>query len=1014
MYAICTKIHNIRIKVAYFIPYIVVILQTINYTLNNYDKPNYIERMKKQFLGTLFLGTLLMQTSCVDKYQEVDGDSKPEWLGGSIYSELKDPDQTKLTGSFSYYLRLIDDLGYDETLNRTGSKTIFPANDEAFERFFKSNEWGVGSYEKLTFAQKKLLLYNSMLDNALLVNMLANASTGNDVSEGVAIKHPTNISVIDTVRCISPAEMPQNNRYWDYWRQNGKNVYAVCDNTTPMLVHFTREQMVNNAITTTGENSDFEILTGEKYDAEAKNVFIFDNKIINSDITCMNGYIHQVQNVLLPPGNMAQVIAKQGNTKYFSHILDYYATPYYDNATTVTYNDWVQQNSNEAAKYGLALRDSVMQLRYMSSRSQGEPLITDPNGAAKATTEVLRFDPGWNQYYPSSAYNQTGDQSQINDIAAMFVPTDKAVEDYFLPGGTGEFLINVYGKKPNTKENLYDNLDSLYSTRPSILTAFVRNLQQASFVGTVPSKFTSIINDASENLGMNMEKLEKKENGGYDIKIANNGVVYKLNKMIAPDEYSAVLAPSSTYQDMQVMNWAIQDWHSSSTASYLSLDFKYFLLAMKANYAFFIPDDEAFDQYYLDPTTLGHSQPEVLHIYYDATKKSEPKIQAESFRYNVADGTIGDRVGAVEIGTVSSPNPRIKSALTDILNYHTVVLPAGEKIGKNNYYKTKNGGEIRVDGGNKKGAKIYSGAAIDNGMEPASVEEIYNEANGVSYRIDHIIQPTIKSVAQVLRETPRFSKFYEACGGFANTELLSWIGISAELNDFGTTEQAQYQIFSQQDGSYHSLDAVDGNVKMFNTYNYTLWAPDNAAMDMAYAAGLPSWDQINEVFEALSPENEGGCPEPYASTLKAKVLALKNFCRYHFQNDALYADNEGTTEKYQSLYTNAYGLAQEVSVTGGSGKLVITDAAKVQHSVIANDGSHLSNIMTRDYWLNAKRENATSIATSSFCAVHEITEPLYIAASKRYDAAWSNDDPTSEFIKSAKKRSKNVKKPVRR
>ena len=98
--------------------------------------------MKRFFFCVSLVLTGLM-TSCVDKYEEVDADSKPSWLGGSIYSELKNPNQERLTGTFVNYLRLIDDLGYAETLNRTGSKTVFPANDEAFERFFKSNEWGV-------------------------------------------------------------------------------------------------------------------------------------------------------------------------------------------------------------------------------------------------------------------------------------------------------------------------------------------------------------------------------------------------------------------------------------------------------------------------------------------------------------------------------------------------------------------------------------------------------------------------------------------------------------------------------------------------------------------------------------------------------------------------------------------------------------------------------------------------------------------------------------------------------
>ncbi len=946
--------------------------------------------MKKVLLKVAFFGTLLCY-SCENTFKDIYGDVKedqaPSWLGGSIYSELQSGDH--LDGTFSTYLRLIDDLGYAEVLDKTGSKTIFPSNDEAFARFFAKNNWGVSSYEDLTYSQKTLLVKSSMLDNALLIGMLSNASAGSTIAEGVAMKHPTNINVIDTINQVKVASMPQNNVYWDYWRQNNKDIYSVSDKTTPTLVHFTREHMVKNNITTTGDNSDFEILTGEKYDSEAKNVFIFNNKVIKSDITCLNGYIHQVKDVLVQPGNMAQIIKEQANTKYWDHILDYYATPYFDAATTQNYNNWVEQYSDIATKYGYQKHDSIFQIRYMSSRSQGSALNVDPNGASKSTTEILRFDPGWNTYYPPSEYNTTGDQNQLSDIAAMFVPTDEAVEDYFLPGGSGEYIINVYGKKPNTKANLFENLDSLQKARPSILTAFVRNLQNASFVSSVPSKFTSLMNDASENLGMNMDKLQTKP-GGYDINIANNGVIYKLNQMIAPDEYSAVLAPSSTYKDMQVMNWAVQDWHSDATTSYLSLDYKYFLLSMKSNYAFFIPDDDAFgssDIYYLDPTTLGHTYPEVIHIYYDATKKSEPRIQAETYRYDLSTNTIGSLVGSMDIGSVNAPNRRLKSALTDILNYHTVVLNNGDTIGittQNHYYKTKHGGEVYIDFNSnpRTGMEIKSGAAIDNGMPSSKLytgkASYFSQANGTAYRIDHVIQPTIKSVAEILRTTPQFSKFYNACGIFSNSELLSWIGISAEKAEGEVkSPQERYILFSQQDGSYNSLDAVDGNVMLFNTYNYTLYVPNNNAMDAAYALGLPDVEDIYTKFEDLSPTYPEGCPEPQASELKEKLDVLKNFVRYHFQNISLYADVDNLpSASYQSMYTNNYGLAQEYTVSGGNKQLSLKDAAGNTHTINANNTSMASNQMARDYWLNDKRTTATEIATSSFCVLHELSSAL--------------------------------------
>ena len=86
--------------------------------------------------------------SCSKDYV-VDEENLPSWLGESIYGELKSP--KTLSGSFNTYLRLIDDMGYGEVLGHTGSKTIFPANDAAFEAYFKdgNNRYGEGAMKIL-------------------------------------------------------------------------------------------------------------------------------------------------------------------------------------------------------------------------------------------------------------------------------------------------------------------------------------------------------------------------------------------------------------------------------------------------------------------------------------------------------------------------------------------------------------------------------------------------------------------------------------------------------------------------------------------------------------------------------------------------------------------------------------------------------------------------------------------------------------------------------------------------
>ena len=921
--------------------------------------------MKKFFISISLLCSGMM-VSCIDKDEPVDSETKPVWLGGSIYEELKNPNQEYLTGTFNTYLRLVDDLNYSETLSRTGSKTVFPANDEAFERFFKNNKWGVTNYEGLSLSQKKLLLYSSMIDNALLVGMLSNVSGGTDgITNGLGLKHPTSVSVIDSITHLyGPSDMPANNKWWTKYYDKGIDI--VSDRTSPMMVHFTREQMVNNSITTIGPNSDFSILTGEEYDDAAKPAYIFNDRIVNRDITCMNGYIQQLQDVLLPPGNMAQVLRDDDETSIFSRMVDYFAAPYYDAATTNQYNDWAVAN-------GAPLKDSIFQMRYLSSRSQAEALIQDPDGNTMGQGRYLSFDPGWNQYYPAHANTSSIDYS-ITDIGAMFVPCNEAIKKYFLPGGNGAFLIDIYGNKENTEANLLENLDSMHVKRPQVLNAFIKNLQKNSFVETVPSKFESIINDVSENMGMNLSLLKQTEDGKYDIKIANNGVIYVLKDMIAPDEYQAVLAPASSYPDMRIMNWAIQD------RKYLGVDFKFYLLAMSANYAFFIPDDEAFDCYYVDPASLGHVRPEVLHFYLD--EKRTPEVRCDRYYYNVATKEVGERIG--EVQDISQRS----SQLIDILNYHTVLLGNGETFGSNRYYKTKHGGEIRLDGDVAAGSTVSGGAQIDNNLEPSVIENVYNQKNGKAFRINRIIQAPQNSVSKTLRNYGQFSEFFEACSGFSAVDILKWAGISDELNSFGTTEQDQYVVFTSTYGTGKNAvnsACLDENVKMFNTYNYTLYAPNNEAMEEAYANGLPRWKEIQDVFEEYGDD----APESVRADALEKIKTLKEFVRYHFQSISLYADNTIEEGTYQSLATNEIGLAREIQVTGGDGKINVKDGTGMIHTVDAKNGSMVSNAMARDYWFNANSQSATQITTSSFCAVHEIAKPFYLFTDNSGKPSWS-------------------------
>ena len=935
---------------------------------------------KKTALSSLLALTLSFGlTGCSDRFKLDDDGNSPSWLGNSIYEELKNPNPENLTGSFNYFLRLADDLGYQETLDKTGSKTVFVANDEAFERFFKSNTWGVKSFEQLSLAQKKQLFFGSMLDNAMLVEMLSNVPyDGTSVLRGVALKHATGLSTTDSITHVLPEKkggvLPASNSFWDPYREKG--IYMVMDATQPMLVHFTADQMRGNDITLAGDNSDFQVITGIKYDENKNSAFVFRNEIINEDVTCKNGYIHQLKDVLVPQGNLAEVIRTNGKTNLFSRMLDRFSAPFYDAVTTNNYNNFARDN-------GLERIDSIFQKRYFSVRSQGGEL-SRYGDSEKRQANLLPFDPGWNEYN-----NGEIGTNALSDLCAIFVPNDDVLAEYFLPGGGGEYLINRFGKKmPNNRANLEANLDSIPL---DIVNAFVSNLMNSSFNSTVPSKFDNVMDDASDPMGLKLESLVRDKNGVCDVKIANNGVAYVLNTVFAPNKYQAVSAPALLYENMRVMNELINDGDGSRDYLKFNLNFYAYLLAMKANYALFIPTDEAFEKFYIDPATYGHTNTSLvptraLRFRYD---NNNSKLTCTAWAYDKETGEIGTQIGAVNVDGNDNGG---MSQLIDILNYHTIVLDANDSLGMGGrrFYQSKHGAPLMYD--SKRGIS-------SDGEKFVAVDKRFNQKNGITYQIGGVIQPLTTSVYNVL-QGEQFKEFDALCNCMEEDDYLAFA--SDELMKLNTVTGKRRTV------AYHPFVGNNGltsNVNYFNSFHYTVYAPDDAAMKIAYQKGLPTWDDVKEIYDKwyeLTDDGtiswtalEGSLSTEQKNQLKAdrnKVLAMVNaindFVRYHFQTNSVFVDKVGKSGSYATAKADNLGIREKLTITAGNGQLKITDNSG-QTVVVKESAGKAVNKFARDYVLNGPASSATGINTSSFAVVHQISTPLNSNASGRYDDLWT-------------------------
>jgi len=976
-------------------------------------KNRLIKEGRKWLTAMCILTMCGLTYSCSDDYDLPD--KKPSWLGASIYDYLVD--QKNYTNT----VRLIQDLGYQEVLERTGSKTLFVADDDAFAKFYQNNSWGVHKYEDLTRSQKSLLLSSSMLDNAYLLEMMTNISSGSTIAKNQCLRQPTSASATDSIpffawdgndipQTFNEDEESPDIDYWKRFRTQDKGgIWLALDGSTPLMLHFLAGQMGENNIT----DEDFETLVGSK--REPTDAHIYGSKVIAQDQTCLNGYVDKLDRVLLTPDNMAEMIRTNGKTNIFSHMLDRFSAPFYNASLTSSHLQLT------------GIRDSVFSKRYFAARTSSGRLDRDPYG--NTFQYPLDYDPGWNEYYPEG-------QQLYTDMGAMFVPSDEVLEKYFLPGGAGEFLMEAYAKKENTAENLIYNIDQIPLR---IICKFVQNLMKTSFINTVPSKYITIMNDAKDPMFGTVEGGVEGFRATIDTTLlANNGAVYIMNQVFAPAAYAAVSAPALVGKDMKIFNWAISaddSYITNPNSAPLNAFFSYYLLAMSSRFSFFIPTDDALGTYY-DEVTAQKQQPRMLSFYYSTRRQdASAPVKARSYRWDPATNEIGSAIpGSVQASEI---NNRLK----DLLDSHIIVHSDAEaKTGfgsLNQYYVTKGGSAVKISNQSdyslssdfdqtKTGFHVQGGFQIDNDTVCTVLrtydrrQETTGYGNGMTYVIDKPIQTTMKSVYSVLQgegETSPFYQFFNLCQVDANLLERAGVADSVKKVEDKDTEIQKYTIFTS------SQNGLTDNVRFFNSFRYTVYVPTNEAVLDAIDHGLPTWEEISEVItngenEVQAATDAGKSEEEilaitraYKIKAQAMITCLVNFLKYHFQDNSIFADrNAIEPTKYETAcINNATNRYRSVKVSStGNGTLNVrsvysTDAAgnDVEGPVRkVTDDATLKNIMTRDYTFNAQARNATTIETSSYAVVHQIDGVLNFKqlTNDRYDSDWATTGSARRFI----------------
>ena len=918
-------------------------------------------------------------TSCSDDLLT----GTPSWLGESIYDELEK------RGNFTETLKLIEaqDEDYKSVLQKTGSKTLFVANDDAWAEFYRSNAWGARSMDDLTKAQKSLLFKGNMINSAYLVELLGNlpaSSASEDPKEGACIRRATSIDLMDSVplvdslqyAALNPMRRDQSTgAQIDYWARirDKKQVRMLQDNTVSTMIHFMPKFMQVTNIT----SDDVAFLTNNDITTN-EGAFVNGQPILESgrDITCQNGYIHQLRGVALPLDNMANVIAKQPQFSIYSRLLDRFSYPHYDASVNAEFH---RQYGGE---------DSVFVKRYFNdSGNHAFGTKENPLDDNSVASSLLPFDPGWNRYAPSGSYQE--------DAAAMLVPTDAAMLDYLEKDGAD--LKERYGSGPGA--TAWDNAPD------NVILPLLQNTMLTSLKASIPSQFTSITNTASEPMGVSKTDIDS-------VLWGCNGVIYQTNKVYIAPDYVSVYYPCIIRgdDDLYYIYFYIEQDNREKEQSgthpktndpvYVSTGkgFKSQFNNMGSKYSFIIPTNNALQTYY-DPVSYkredskGNSTAVAYRFGINSTGSS---VNAEA--YNV-DWTTLDSKGRGTIGDLATTQPTLVFRTGDVTNHYSDLLsstftPSLFTPGRR-FYQAQNGGPIIVEWSGNTVVGVAGSFQYERNYSIPVTETFDKTAtgNGRSYIIDEEpLMSTFTSPYSVLTDTLRSNEF----GSFA--KLL-------ENMDIVTTS----------DGADHLT--MDKALNSLNNFHYTIYVPTNATVDALTAAHkLPTWEDIDLVETTLEQiqskidgvqnstaltdaEKEAQLTVLYADTLyltkqKAEMKnVISNFVTYHIQDYSVYVEGENHSNdifetacldtlsgRFSKVYVN-YELGGPLTVTDNVGNKRTVD-------------SNINNILTRQYYFASNNgstiksmTNASQIFSSSFAVVHQIDAPLQPFANCYYDPA---------------------------
>lgn len=911
--------------------------------------------------------------------------------GSTLYDNLQ------ALGNYTTYLRLIDSFGgiqrafknelTDDELEYMGSidtLTVFAPNDEAFARFFAHNAWtdgqgnAISSYEQLSDRQKLSLIYMSYIPGFVTANNLhVNENVKGNLRlytwgydrqfNLVPYKHTGGTD-------INTFPPDDNSGREDYAKKLNQHIMdgvwigygTVGDNTDGALAYRGGTMIWNDDYWQyKGLSHDDLAFIGAADTEGSEHIKIGNAHITQPNQRCKNGYLHLVDEVVVPQPNLMYALA---------------------------------------------------QARWGGKCSLASSLVQRFN--------YLKYDPEYT-YYKEQMFNDGDSAMTVRNslldrvvttaqTPAIILPTDDALKAFLFAFDNPlcQFGINQY--------NYYTMLMSLPR---EVLQPFVKEWFRTSFTDVLPSRYSYMCSAKGHQLLADVTSPEAYKLAVQQVIPAADGFIVVVDAVPNAEDLRNELTFVKLAGRVAGTALTANDrYEYNPNAAPFSTNYQREM--HNKPFTMFVPTDEGLKKYGLvDPMSMA-SNNRVSWRYWSLTPQSissnedgQIAVAAKAYRYSYKEvrNTEADRPLGV---TTSSPaneictkdtgfGPTKRQLLTDMLDQHIVLQDLDSMLNNlRHWYLSRSGMPIYMKEHTNTNIVVNGGMQIDLNEKDAAdkhdctLQFVGQNSTGTSVFIDRPMQPTTQNVYQRLQSNDDFSMFFDCANA-----LNGAYDLKNQLFDIETSEalNRKYTIFADFSGSYARYgNANTMLVNFFHNFNYTIFVPTNEGMQKAIAEGLPTIESIEQFVEESLDDN-GQLPDDKREQAQARYLTLLNFLKYHFCDKSYFLEPDlesGDTEQTTTACIDASNQqALTADINSGNGMLMVRDASN-RYKAVKPD---LANIIARDAEFNNDPTRARYILSASNVVLHGIDNADYLLFDNTlngdFTRAWRTPSAARKFVK---------------